>query len=263
MIFLEADLSQVESRIVYMLTGDPQLRKLACLRSDEYDQHTSNAALVLNTTEDALRKDPDYKKKRHLGKIVSHGAQRDMHGPTLSNNILKELGILVSPERCDEYIARYHQRYPAIKDYFREIRRLVMRDRMLVSSWGQRVDFRYDRLDDELFRQAYGFLPPAEGAGLLNQWGLIPTYQWMKTHVNRPPNVQVHDSLLCSIEPEHAYDLASFIQKSLERPRMYGGELMTVFVEFKLGRTWQGDREFKRLPSRKEFTAVAYELNDA
>jgi len=264
-IFLEADLSQAESRVVFMLTQDPELRRLARLPSYEYDAHSDNAKVILGAKET----DPDWKKKRHIGKITSHGAQRDMRGAKLSGNILKELDILITPERCDQYIQAYHNRRPAIRGvYFREIRKLVMRDKMLVNSWGREIDFRYDRLDDELFRQAYSFLPQSEVADLLNQRGLYPTWLYVKSRFGFPPNVQVHDSLLVSVRPEDAYDLAVFIRNQLERPLLLAGEQLIIPVEFKLGINWGASEklregvEFKRLPSRKEFTAAAYFLEE-
>ena len=99
MIFLEADLSQAESRVVFMLTGDPELVRLARLPSWEYDGHSENAKDILG----AKPTDPDWKQKRHVGKIVSHGAQRAMQGLRLSDSILKELGVFISPEKCDGY----------------------------------------------------------------------------------------------------------------------------------------------------------------
>jgi len=257
MIFLEGDLSQIESRIVFMLTGDPELVRLARLPSYEYDAHTENAKYILG----AKPSDPDFKLKRHVGKIVSHGAQRDMHGNMLSNQILKELGILVPVDVCSAHIEAYHQRYPAIRNsYFFDIRRQMMREKMLVNSWGRRIDFRFDRLSDALYRKGYSFPPQSENADLLNRRGLLPTWKYMKATYNRPPNVQVHDSLLCSVPAVGAYDLARVIQKNLEQPIMLNGHRFTPFVEFKLGKTWAGSVEFKKLPSKEEFTEAALQL---
>lgn len=263
MIFLEADLSQAESRVVFMLTEDPELQRLATLPSWEYDAHSENAKAILGAKES----DPDWKRKRHIGKITSHGAQRDMRGAKLSGSILKELDILISPEKCDDYINAYHRSKPAIKGtYFRGIRRLVMRDKMLVNSWGRQIDFRYDRLDEDLFRQAYSFLPQSEVADLLNQRGLLPTWLYVKSMFGYPPNVQVHDSLLVSVMPTDAYDLARFIQSSLGHPLMLAGQKLIIPVEFKLGLNWGASEklkegfEFKRLPTREEFTTIAWEL---
>lgn len=250
-----------------MLSGDPELAKLAMLRSSEWDGHTANAAMIFGVSEADLRAAPDYKMKRHVGKVTSHGAQRDMRGDRLSGSILKELNVLISPDKCNQFIERYHARYPAIRGgYFREIKKRMMRDRCLVNSWGRVMDFKYDRLEDSLYREAYSFLPQSECADLMNQWGLWPVYTYMKSMLGYPPNVQVHDSLLCSVKAEDAYDLAAFIKGSLERPRLIAGRQLLVPVEFKIGINWSASEklkegmEFKELPSREEFTDVAMML---
>lgn len=266
-IFFECDLSQVESRILYMLTGDPRMVELARIKPWEADMHTYNAALIFGTPETELQRclalpkdDPAHKlakEKRYLGKRTTHGAQRDMYGKRLSSNLLNE-GYVYTEEQCDKLLDSYHNRFPAIRhNYFKEIRRLVMRERSLTSTWGRTLDFRYDRLEDDLFREAYSFLPQAENADLMNQWGLIPFWKWMKERVGRPPNVQVHDSLLASLPPELCYDAAVFLRDRLERPRRYAGELLSVPCEFTLGTTWAGDIDFKQLPDRDTFTDAA------
>ena len=130
----------------------------------------------------------------------------------------------------------------------------------LVNSWGRHIDFRYDRLDDKLFREAYSWLPQSENADLLNQRGLYPLYLYMKSLLGYPPNVQVHDSLLVSVSHTDAYDIAEFIRSNLEQRYTIAGEPFTPFVEFKIGVSWAGVREFKRLPSKEEFTAICREV---
>lgn len=271
MIFLEADLSQSEGRMVLALTNDPEMVRLARTKPWEFDMHVHNAAIVFQQSPEELlswkkTNRVEYEKRRYLGKRSVHGAQRDMHGGRLSQLLLLD-GHVVSVDTCDKYLRSYHAKYPSIREWFRDIRKLVMRDKMLVNSWGRRIDFRYDRLDDELFRQAYSFLPQSENADLLNQWGLLPTWMFVKSLTNRPPNVQVHDSLLCSLEPMHVYDVAVFIRDNLERPRIYAGNSLVIPVEFKLGINWGADEQkgegvsFKRLPPRKEFEEIAHGLN--
>lgn len=269
-IFLEADLSQIESRIVYILTGDPELVKLAQSKPWEFDQHTFNAAIIYKIDERVLKLDLKLDKKdprriraseqRYVAKRTVHGAQRDMRGKRLHEQLLLDDRHVPIPE-CDAMLEVYHSRFPAIRNvYFRDVRRMVMRDKMLVNSWGRRLDLRYDRLDDELFRQAYSFLPQAENADWLNQHGLIPLHMYLKSLYNRPPNVQVHDSLLASVLPRDAYDVAKFIKANLEQRMLLGGSILVPYAEFKLGSSWEAEYEFKQLPGEAEFTEIAFEV---
>lgn len=269
-IFLEADLSQIESRIVYILTRDPELVKLAQTKPWEFDQHTYNAAIIYKRAEEEIKADlrrakgdPLFKiakEQRYIAKRTVHGAQRDMRGKRLHETLMLDDRHVPIPE-CDAMLEVYHARFPAIRAvYFREVRRMVMRDKMIVNSWGRRIDFRYDRLDDELFRQAYSFLPQAENADWLNQHGLIPLYMYLKSLYNRPPNVQVHDSLLASVLPRDAYDIAKFIKANLEQRMLLGGSILVPYAEFKLGSSWEAEYEFKQLPGQAEFTEMAFEV---
>jgi DNA polymerase I-like protein with 3'-5' exonuclease and polymerase domains len=201
--------------------------------------------------------------------MTSHGAQRDMHGHRLSDNILKEINTLYTPERCEGLLTRYHNKYPAIREvYFKDIRKLILRDKMLINTWGRRLDFRFDSVDDEIFRQAYSFLPQSEAADILNEHGLMPLAFYLDSLYGRPPNVQVHDSLLCSVRPDDAYDVAQFMQANLEEPVLIANVRFKPQVEFKMGINWGADDklgegcEFKELPSRKMFTAIAWELEE-
>lgn len=272
-IFLEADGSQVEGRVVFMLTGEPEMVALANEKPWDFDMHVHNTAIVFNTTVEKIlelkKTDKDeYTKKRYLGKKSVHGAQRDMHGKKLAGELLKD-GFVMQPIECEKLIETYHQRYPSIRGkYFMGVRRKLMRERKLVNTWGREMSFVHDRLNDDTFREAYSFLPQSECADWMNQWGVLPLWLYCKNVLGHPPNLQCHDSLLISLQPEHAYDVARFLQTSLERPIMYPcGKELVVPVEFKLGIAWGGDEkkgeivEFKKLPSRDDVLDVAMTLS--
>lgn len=65
-LLLEVDLSQAEARIVYVLTGDPQLLEFAQLRPSEFDVHTYMAREVFELPM------IDFKKDRYLSKRIVH-----------------------------------------------------------------------------------------------------------------------------------------------------------------------------------------------
>ena len=264
-IFLEADLSQAEGREVLALTGDPEMVRLAQTKPWEFDMHVHNMAIVFETTVDALdtlkkTNKAEFDKKRYIGKKGVHGAQRDMGGARLAGELLKD-GFVVSARQANGYLEAYHTANPAIRAWFARVRETVTRDRMLTNSWGRRIDFTYDRLDDNVFRQAYSWQPQSEIADLMNQWGVIPVTRYCQQVLGRVPNVQVHDSLLISCWPKEAYGLACCLRDHLERPRLINGTPLSIPVEYKLGRTWAGNIEFKRLPSEAEFTEKAMALS--
>jgi hypothetical protein len=102
-------------------------------------------------------------------------------------------------------------------------------------------------------------------ADVLNQWALIPLRREIKHGVwNAIIGHQGHDSLTVSVLPEDAWDIADFLRRSLERPREYfDGERkhqLVIPATFKLGSNWGEMKEFKALPSRRDFEELAHSL---
>lgn len=245
-------MSAVESRFVRMLTRDPEMIRLARVRPDECDIHRLNAADIFHVSAADVTKE-----QRYFAKKTEHGAQRGMHGQKMSDELLKD-GIIRTPDECERMLEAYHARNPAIEGvYFKEVRTKLLRYKALANTWGRVWRCEYERLSDELYRQAYSFLPQSEASDLLMQWGLKPLWRWLSGSPKARINVTVHDSLLVSVEPEFAYDVAITLRGWLERPRVIAGQAFVVPVEFKLGSTWAGDFEFRRLPPRAEFLEKA------
>lgn len=274
MIGIEVDGSQVEARIdyalIFMLTGNKAMYDKAMARPDEYDQHTENASVIFQVPTERVTKD-----QRYLGKKCVHGAFRDMQGQKLADELLKD-GYVLTARECTKYIEEFKQRVPGIDELFRWCRRQVLEHRYVESSWGHRLYFTYDRFSDEVYRRAYSFYPQADCAGWMNSLGLVPFFWYIQEQsklAGRPVahiNVHAHDALFFSALPEYAYALTKFLVESMEQPwvvqpnLMQASDLRTVAryatitnfripCELKLGRSWKGTHEFKRLPAQEEF----------
>lgn len=255
-LFIEADLSQAESRVVNMLTGHPELMRLARLRPTEFDDHRRTASIIFAKTQESISK-----QERYFGKKTRHASNYGMRGQKMSDELLKE-GMTLDPDECDAWIDRLLARDRPILDWQRATRALIMRDHKLTDSWGGVWDVKYERLNDDLYRRAYARIPQGEVARLLNQWGLIPLdRQITKYKMASRINAQAHDSLLISTPSANAgYFIMTFLRNMLERPRNYWSPVtketnaLTIPVEFKLGSTWACEIEFKSFPTFKEFT---------
>lgn len=259
-VFLEVDESQAESRVVYVLSGDPTLIELARRHPSIFDQHTYNAHRIFGIPESDIVYD-----QRQIGKKTVHGAQRGMRGDKLSGVLLKD-GYVRSAEECQAFLDSYMREHPGMDTYFRWIRDQTMRNRYLANSWGRVWDISFERLGDDVYRRAYSFLPQSEVGDLLKQWGQIPAHalcaQW--GYENARLAAQVHDSVLISLRPECVYPMAVYLQQWLERPRVYqtaaGPVELTIPVTFTVGHNWAGQTEWKVLPSEGEVTAEALRL---
>ncbi len=260
MVGIEVDGSQVEARVdyllIYMLTGDRAILDKARLRPDEYDQHTENAAAIFHKPATSITKE-----ERYLGKKAVHAAFRDMQGQKLADELLKE-GRIYSADQCDKLIKAFRTRLGVgyIEELFRWVRGRIIKDRYLENSWGRRLWFEYDRLDDEAYRRGYSFDPQSECADWMNQRGLIPLHAYLQQEGIGAINAHVHDSLFFSVIPERAYEATQFLVSSLEQPRTIWGVELSIPCEIKIGGRWKGEHEWKRMPTQQEFEAAVQGL---
>jgi len=240
-----------------MLTRDPALVAEAQSKPWKYDMHTNSAKLIFSLP---LETEVTYD-QRYLGKKAVHGAQRDMSGYRLSDELLKE-GYVKTQDECDLMIAKYHQMKPAIKQvYFAEVRDIIWNKRSLTNSWGRTIKWKHDRFEVELYKEGYSWMPQSEAAELLNQWGLIPTWKYIREHKLRSKIVaQVHDELLIETIVEEAWFVAECFRWYIERPRDYSGNQLVVPVTLAVGKNWAGDFEWKKFPGREEFNSKCEEL---
>jgi uracil-DNA glycosylase family 4 len=249
-ILLRIDMAQVESRYVYMFTGDEELIEKARSKPWEYDDHRTTAAIIFGVQECMVNKD-----QRYFGKRVNHASNYDMQGKRMSDEMLKD-GVVETPERGQAMIEARMDAAPAIRSVFhRETRRMIMTERCLVNSWGHRLDLTDIRLGPDVFREGYAFRASSEASFTINRWGLIPAFKYCKGRDAKLRN-QVHDELVFSVAPAEAWDLYQFVKQSMERPRPTPyGELM-VPVTLKIGVNWGSGHEWQKPPQRKEFEEV-------
>lgn len=264
-IFVEVDLSQAEDRVVKALSAS--LRTTTTARREELlwrarampwenDEH-KRAATLLN----GIKLADVTKEQRYLAKRARHASNYGMMGKTLSDQFLKD-GYTFEPDECDRMIATILDKdVPEVRDWQRWVRQTVLRDKKMANGWGGIVDVRYERLDDNLYREMYAYQPQSEVTGIIKYWGLVPLYERIDRDLGdiRVVN-EKHDSLLISCAPECAYDTMVFLRDRLERPRRYNDTELMIPCEFKIGLDASMPVEFKRFPERDEFEAAVAKL---
>ena len=257
-VFVKIDMSQIEDRQVKMYTGKKRMIEMANLRPDVFDAHKYNASRIFSCNES----DVTYR-MRDLGKKAVHGAQRGLHGKRLSENILNDTGKLVPIKECQRMLDAYLKDHWEINEiYFPYIRKIAWDNKCLTNTWGRSIWFEYDRVDDDLYRRLYSFLPQSECADLMNQWGVKEAWNLIKTHrMKTRLNLQVHDEIIASCPPDEAWSYALHMVWSLERPREIRGNVLRVPATVTVAESWKDKRfEFKALPERDEFEMVVNEV---
>ena len=266
-VFVEVDLSQAESRVVKVLTGDPQMIEQARLHPSVFDEHRANAAIIFSAIEQAEleQKDITYE-QRQLGKRVVHATNYWMGGQELSRTILRETGDVVTPPEAQLMIDAYLERYPAVREYHSHVRRAIMAHEQLFTSWGRRVDMRDMRKDDELYKFGYSYIPQSEIGDLTNHWGLKPLDKWIQANRMDAEIVgQKHDSILVDCLPEEAWYVMNALDTWLSRERHYGKIFsfdipLSIPCEFAVGGSWQMEHEWRSLPTEEKVLDAARSL---
>jgi DNA polymerase len=257
-LLLECDLSQAEDRVVKALayghTHNEALIERARSAPWENDEHKRAAVSIFKVPFDRVTKD-----QRYLGKRTRHATNYDMHGKTMSEQLIKE-GYAYDAIECQSMIDTLRSDDPDIGEWQKRTRMELIKTRQLDNSWGRIWRFDAMRMDDELFRKAYACRPQSEVGMLLNQWGLIPLYHFIKANRLRSRiNLQVHDALKVSVTPDEAFMVVMFLRSTLQRPRSYKGVPLTIPCEFKLGFNVAGSHEFKRFDAA-EFQHVVNDM---
>jgi len=225
-LFLSADYSQIELRILAHLSGDPNLKK-AFDRNEDIHQQT--ATEIFNVLPLQLTS-----QMRRLAKVVNFGI---VYGIS-SYGLARDLGV--SQKEADEYIQHYFQRYPQVKEYLgtvvkeaREkgyVRTLLGRKRYLPGILSS------NRRRREMAERAAINTPIQGGAADLIKLAMVNLEKrFTEEQLGAWTILQIHDELIFEV-PEREIDETRRIVKE----EMEGAMKLSVplVVETKVGKNW-------------------------
>lgn len=236
-LIFNTDLSQAENRIVAYIAPVPEMidafeRKL--------DVHRMTAALIFNKPMSEIS-DVDGScsigsgtySERFWGKKANHGLNYDLGAETFS------LYYEIPKKEAEFIVNRYHLAYPGVRLYHGWVQHAIQSTRMLTNCQPfNRTRLFTGRLDHELFKSAYSFIPQSTVPDIINEWGLNYTYFEPSLSPVELLN-QVHDSIWYQI-PIHAgtqvmADCLIRIKQSLEQPISFRGRTFVIPAETKVG----------------------------
>ena len=224
-VFLQADSAQAEARVVFLLANDEQaLRDI-----DEHDYHALTASWFFGGTED------DYSKRklgyespiRFAGKTLRHaghlGAGKRRAATELNTQARKyKIPIQITEAIADKALKIFHQKQPKIQQVFHgDIIKCLERGRRLVAPVPYGINAKtggvrtfFERWGDELFRQAFSYIPQravsdsTKGAAL----------RLKANYPNLRIILEAHDGLLFMVPENEAEYWARIIKIEMERP---------------------------------------------
>lgn len=224
-IFIQADSSQAEARVVWLLADDEEALRLV----DEIDYHAWTASWFFGGTE------KDYSKKvlgyehpiRFCGKTLRHaghlGAAKRRASLTVNTDARKfKIDIRITEAFAGKALETFHKKQPKIQGVFqRGVEECLRKNRTLIAAMpygfdveeGGRRTF-FERWGNELFRMGYSYIPQrtvsdnTKGA-LLRIKERIPTIKCV---------MESHDALLFWTYESKLNEYIPIIKEEMERP---------------------------------------------
>ncbi|MFA6973012.1 MAG: DNA polymerase [Gallionella sp.] len=137
-------------------------------------------------------------------------------------------------------VERYHSVYPGVRQYHAWIRAQLNKDRTITNCLGRRRLFT-SRWGDELFKEAYAFIPQSTVADIINARGLayvMNNPQFSGVEILN----QVHDSLVVQISYEtvpvqHHAECLKLLVNSLQTPISFRGQTFSIPADTHVGLT--------------------------
>jgi len=225
-LFLAADYSQIELRILAHLSGDPLLK--ATFEEDE-DVHAATAAEIFQVAPDLVTAE-----MRRLAKVINFGIIYGMSAFGLS----RELGV--SPAVAQAYIDNYFQKYQGVRNYIDQALQLA-RERGLVTTLLNRRRYIPDIISKNRsvrqLAERMAINAPIQGtAADLIKLAMIKIYQRLKELKKGTRLIlQIHDELLFEVPEEELSEVKEIVKKEME-----GVIELTVPLKVKIsqGRNW-------------------------
>jgi len=220
MILVEADKKQGEAMIVAWLANEHRMKEVF---KSGGDIHKKNASYIFSKSE----LDVSYE-ERYIAKRMVHASNYGMGINTMSSYT----GL--SKKDALEAQKKYFNAFPSILSWQSKVREEVKKYRSLSNSFGRKRMF-FDRIGDDLFREAYAFVPQSTLVDDVNR-SMIQIFYMGE------PRIQLlhqgHDSLLWQLSESDLEWGVKLIKENFELPFICGGDILKIPVEVKKGRSW-------------------------
>ncbi len=160
-IFYSIDLSQAENRMVAYIAPEPAM---ILAFENKVDIHKQTAALIYGKTIEEI----EYE-ERQWGKKSNHGLNYGLgyRSFALIHQIQEAFAKWV--------VESYHRVYPGVRQWHENIKRELSATRCLENLFGRKRRF-YDRWGEDLFRDAYSYIPQSTVAEMINRRAILYSY---------------------------------------------------------------------------------------
>ena len=256
-IFVQLDSSQAEARVTSKLALDDRMLEMY----NTHDVHALTASWFFGGSEEKFSKKilgfecPE----RFIGKTLRHagerGAKKKRAASEVNTNARKyKVPIIITEAQAEVALNVFHKKTPNIVNvYFKEVVEVLQKSRVLYgpvpygvnSEVGPPRTF-FERWGDELFRQAFSYLP--QRAVTDNTKGAA-----IRIKLRFPESkliLESHDSLLFSIKRSKLSEFLPIAKQEMERPISFAQcslprSSLTIPCDVEIGEDYQNFKKFK------------------
>ncbi len=226
-VFLSADYSQIELRVLAFLSGDEALIHAF---NNNIDIHTQTAAKLFDVPLDKVTNE-----QRQLGKRINFSILYGMTPYGLS----QDLGISYNDAKT--YIEKYFAQYPGVSAWMERVIEETKKHGYVTTHWGRRryVPGIYER-NRTLYDLARRIAINTAAQGTAAEVMKIGMINLDKTLSEKFPGakilLQIHDELLISVPKEHIEQAEPLAKKILETVVSWP---IPMVVDTRIGSNWQ------------------------
>ena len=223
-VLIDADYKQIELKLLAHFSGD---KKLIDAFNHGQDIHASTAAEVFGVPQNEVTAE-----MRRDAKAVNFGIVYGISNYGLSQN------IHISPKKADEYIKRYFERFPAVKEYLDGLIAFAKKNGYAVTEFGRRraiPELNSARFNERKFGERVAMNMPLQGtAADIIKIAMVSVHEKLKTKKSKLI-LQVHDELIIDAPEDEADDVAAMLKSEMENAVKLS---VPLDVDISIGKSW-------------------------
>jgi len=228
-VILAADYSQIELRILAILSGD---EKMITAFNNKQDIHRETACIIFDVSKDKVTPD-----QRRYAKIINFGLMYGMG----SFRISQELDI--SRKEAKEFVENYFNKFPTIKEYLHASIQQATIDGYVSTIYGRKLFlpdlYSNNKMLVEGAKRVATNMPIQGSAADIIKVAMISLHEKIENDPDIKMIIQVHDELVFEINKDKLDEAKKLIIEEMENaiPKKYKG-IVPLIVDVGVGRDW-------------------------
>ncbi|MDA3813694.1 MAG: DNA polymerase I [Candidatus Cloacimonetes bacterium] len=228
-VILAADYSQIELRILAVLSGDD---KMIDAFNNKQDIHRETACIIFDVSKDEVTHD-----QRRYAKIINFGLMYGMG----SFRISQELDI--SRQEAKEFIENYFNKFPTIKEYLHSGIQQATIDGYVSTIYGRKLYlpdlYSSNKMLSEGAKRVATNMPIQGSAADIIKVAMISLHKKIKNNSDIKMIIQVHDELVFEVRKNKLEEAKKLIIEEMEKavPEKYRN-IVPLIVDVGIGDNW-------------------------